>query len=102
MLIHSVYFWLKPDLSAAERAHFRSEVKKLAAVETIEKIYVARPASIAERSVTERSFDLALTILFLDGPAHDAYQVDPIHLAFVEGNKSSWTKVQVFDSDEAA
>jgi hypothetical protein len=100
MLVHSVYFWLRPALTPAERAHFRSEVQKLSAVRTVEKLYVGAPASIAKRDVTDRSFDVALTILFRDGAAHDAYQVDPIHLAFVEGNKASWTKVQVFDSEE--
>jgi hypothetical protein len=42
---------------------------------------------------------VALTILFRDGPAHDAYQVDPIHLAFVEGNREAWLRVQVYDSE---
>lgn len=100
MLIHSVYFWLKNDLTGAERDYFRAEVKKLSAVRTIEKIYVGSPATIRERDVTERSFDVALTIVFKDGPAHDAYQVDPVHLAFVERNRASWTRVQVFDSEE--
>ena len=100
MLIHSVFFWLKPDLTPAQRAHFRAEVKKLSAVRTIGSIYVGGPSKVAERSVTDRSFDLALTIVFKDGPAHDAYQVDPLHLAFVEGNKESWVRVQVYDSEE--
>ncbi len=100
MLIHSVYFWLKPELTAAQRANFTAEVKKLSAVRTIGSIYVGAPASIAERSVTDRSFDLALTIVFRDGPSHDSYQVDPVHLAFVEKNKDSWVKVQVYDSQE--
>jgi Stress responsive A/B Barrel Domain len=100
MVIHSVFFWLKTGLSARERAHFRSEVGKLGSIKTIEKIYIGVPASLAERSVTERSFDVALTIVFRDGAAHDAYQVDPVHLAFVEDNRASWTRVQVFDSEE--
>ncbi len=100
MLIHAVFFWLKPDLSAAERAHFRAEVKKLGTIPTIDRIYVGAPAKIEKRDVTDRSFDLALTIVFADGPAHNAYQVDPVHLAFVAGNKNSWTKVQVYDSEE--
>jgi hypothetical protein len=100
MLIHSVYFWLKPDLTPAQRANFTSEVKKLSAIRTIEKIYVGAPSSIAERSVTDRSFDIALTIVFRDGKAHDAYQVDPVHLAFVEGNKTTWTKVLIYDSED--
>jgi hypothetical protein len=100
MLVHSVYFWLKSNLTAAERSNFTVEVKKLSSIRTIEKIYVGAPASIAERSVTDRSFDVALTLVFRDGPAHDAYQVDPVHLAFVEGNKNSWTKVLIYDSED--
>jgi hypothetical protein len=100
MLIHSVYFWLNANLTAPERSIFTAEVKKLSAIKAIEKIYVGAPASIAERSVTDRSFDVALTLVFKDGPAHDAYQADPVHLAFVERNKSSWTKVLIYDSQE--
>jgi hypothetical protein len=100
MLIHAVYFWLKEGLSAAERSHFGDEVRKLAAVPSVSKVYVGAPSKIAERSVTDRSFDVALTIVFADGPAHDAYQVDPIHLAFVERNKTAWTKVLIYDSED--
>jgi hypothetical protein len=100
MLVHSVYFWLKPGLNPVQRANFNAEVKKLSAIRTIEKIYVGAPSAIAERSVTDRSFDVALTIVFRDGSAHDAYQVDPVHLAFVEGNKSLWTKVLIYDSED--
>jgi len=99
MLVHSVYFWLKPELTAAERARFCAEVKKLAAIGTVEKIYIGAPASVPVRSVTDRTFDVALTILFGSAAAHDAYQVDPVHLAFVERNQASWVRVQVFDSE---
>jgi len=100
MLVHSVYFWLKPELTPAQRARFRAEVGKLAAVRTIERIHIGAPAPTAERSVTDKTFDLALTILFSDAAAHDAYQVDPIHLSFVERNQASWLRVQVYDSGE--
>jgi hypothetical protein len=99
MLVHSVYFWLKPGTPAAARARFRAEVEKLGAIRTIETIHVGVPATVPERSVTDRSFDVALTLIFKDGPAHDAYQVDPLHLAFVEGNRDAWARVQVFDSE---
>jgi hypothetical protein len=100
MVIHSVYFWLEPGLNAAERAHFREEVGRLAAIGTIERIYIGSPASLPERSVTDRSFDLALTVVFRDAASHDAYQADAVHLAFVERNKKSWTRVRVYDSEE--
>jgi len=100
MLVHAVYFWLKPGLSAPQRAHFRAEVEKLAAIKTIGTIHVGAPAKVPERAVTERTFDVALTLHFRDAAAHDAYQVDPIHLAFVERNQASWVRVQVFDSED--
>jgi hypothetical protein len=100
MLIHSVYFWLRPGLTPAERENFTAEVRKLSACRSIGAIYVGGPATIAKREVTDRSFDIALTVLFKDGGAHDAYQVDPVHLAFVAGNKGSWVRVQIFDSEE--
>jgi len=100
MLVHAVYFWLKPGLSASERAHFRDEVRKLGAVKTIGSIHVGSPAAVPERSVTDRTFDVALVILFRDAAAHDAYQVDPIHLAFVTANQASWVRVQVLDSED--
>ncbi len=99
MLVHSVYFWLKPELSPGQRARFRAEVEKLAAIRTIEKIYVGAPATVPERGVTDRTFDVALTILFSNGAAHDSYQVDPVHLSFVEGNREAWARVQVYDSE---
>jgi hypothetical protein len=100
MLIHSVYFWLKAGLTPAELSHFNAEVKKLSGISSVSKLYVGGPAKIDERAVTDRSFGVALTIVFKDGPAHDAYQVDPLHLAFVSGNKETWTKVLIYDSEE--
>jgi Stress responsive A/B Barrel Domain len=100
MLVHAVFFWLRPELGAVDRADFESEVRKLGSIRTIDKLYVGRPADLEKRAVTERSFDVALTIVFKDGAAHDAYQVDPVHKAFVERNQSRWTRVLVYDSQE--
>jgi hypothetical protein len=98
MLIHSVFFWLKRGVTPAKRSRFPAAVRRLAAIPTVGKIYVGPPAKLAKRDVTERGFDLALTIIFKNAAAHDAYQVHPIHVAFVERNKALWAKVQVFDS----
>jgi Stress responsive A/B Barrel Domain len=100
MLIHSVYFWLKPGLTPAGRRRFRAELGRLAAIRTVGKVYIGAPAALAQRPVTERGFDFALTIVFRDAAAHDAYQVDPVHEAFVKATKASWARVRVFDSQE--
>lgn len=99
MLVHSVYFWLKPELSDAQRADFRRGVESLAGIKSVEKVYVGTPAATPKRAVIDDSYSVALTVLCRDLAAQDAYQVDPIHLAFVEQFKTFWTRVQIYDSE---
>jgi hypothetical protein len=99
MLVHSVFFWLKPELTAAQRAEFRQGVEALGAIKAVEKIYVGKAAATEKRPVIDHSFDVALTVLCKDIAAEKAYQVDPIHLAFVEKFKSNWARVQVYNAD---
>ena len=98
MLVHTVYFWLKPELTAAQRAEFRKGVESLGGIRSVEKIYVGTPAATEKRPVIDHSFDVGVTVLCKDTAAEKAYQVDPIHLAFVEKFKSNWVRVQVYDA----
>ena len=97
MLVHTVFFWLKNDLTPAQRAEFRKGVESLGTIRTVEKFYVGTPAATERRPVIDHSFDLGLTVICQDTVAEKAYQVDPIHLAFVEQFKAYWTRVQVYD-----
>ena len=99
MLFHNVYFWLKPELTPAQRAEFRREVEKLAGIKAVAKVSVGAPAGTTRRPVIDSSYDVALIVQCNDVAAEAAYQVDPIHLAFVEKNKHCWTKVQIYDSE---
>lgn len=99
MLVHSVFFWLKPELTAAERAEFRRGVESLMAIKVIEKAYVGTPAKTAKRPVIEDTYSVALTVVCKDVAAHDAYQTDPVHLKFVERFKSCWSRVQIYDAE---
>ena len=99
MLFHNVYFWLKPELTPAQRAEFRHEVEKLAGIKAVDKVTVGAPAGTTRRPVIDSSYDVALIVQCKDVAAEAAYQVDPIHLAFVERNKLCWTKVQIYDSE---
>ncbi|PTY05404.1 transcription-repair coupling factor [Opitutaceae bacterium EW11] len=98
MLVHSVLFWLRPDLSPADRNAFRAGLESLRAAKTVESLYIGCPAPTPDRPVIDRSYAFALTIVFKDVAAHDAYQVDPLHLAFVENHKAKWTRVQIYDA----
>ncbi|MBL9190358.1 MAG: Dabb family protein [Opitutaceae bacterium] len=99
MLVHTVYFWLKPELTAAQRADFRKGVESLGKIKSVEKIYVGAPAKTVKRPIIEDSYSVALTVVCRDIAAHDAYQIDPIHLEFVNAFKTFWNKVQIYDAE---
>ena len=64
----------------------------------MEKVYIGAPAPTPKRAVVDDSYAVSLTVICRDVAAQDAYQVDPIHLAFVERFKTCWTRVQIYDA----
>jgi hypothetical protein len=99
MLVHTVYFWLKPELTDAQRTEFRGGVETLRGIDVVEAVYVGSPAGTAKRPVIDDSYSVALTVLCRDVAAQNTYQVHPIHLAFVENFKTFWTRVQIYDAE---
>jgi len=99
MLVHTVYFWLKPELTAAQRADFRRGVESLGGIKAVEQVYVGTPAGTTKRPIIDDSYSVALTVVCRDVAAHDAYQVDPLHTAFVEKFKTCWNRVQIYDAE---
>ena len=98
MLVHSVFFWLKPELTDAQRAEFRRGLDSLVGIKAAECVYVGTPAPTPKRPVIEDTYSFALTIVCRDVAAHDGYQVDPLHRAFVDTFKSYWVRVQIYDA----
>jgi Stress responsive A/B Barrel Domain len=99
MLVHTVVFWLRPELTSAERDTFAREgLASLRGIPSVQEMHLGRPAPIPPRPVVDASYDFAITVLFNDVAGHDAYQVHPIHLAFLARFKSSWTRVQIYDA----
>jgi hypothetical protein len=99
MLVHTVYFWLKPELTAPQCAEFRKGVESLGGIKAVKAIYVGTPAKTPKRPIIDDSYSFALTVVCDDLAGHDAYQVDPLHLAFVERFKTFWNRVQIYDAD---
>jgi Stress responsive A/B Barrel Domain. len=99
MLVHTVYFWLKPELNDEQRAAFRRGVESLKNIKAAEAVYVGAPAATAKRPVVDDSYSVALTVVCNGVAGHDAYQVDPIHLKFVEEFKGYWTRVLIYDAE---
>ncbi|MEM6645357.1 MAG: Dabb family protein [Bacteroidota bacterium] len=94
MLVHTVFFWLTPD---ADRTVFERGLNSLIAIQSVSHGFFGQQADTPERPVTDKSFDYGLTIICDSLESHDAYQVDPIHLHFVDTYAHLWTKVLVYD-----
>jgi len=97
-LIHNVFFWLREDLTEAERAAFLEGVKSLGTIDQVRAIYIGPPASTEKREVVDNSFSYALLVHFDDIEGQNAYQIDPIHLKFVDDHQDKWTRVTVYDN----
>src|SRR5262245_18780059 len=97
MFVHSVYFWLKPDLNEEKRAKFWKLVGALSEIESVRQCYIGKPAS-TERPVIDRSYSCALVTVFDDQAGHDAYQVHPIHDKFRIECANLWLKVLIYDA----
>ena len=96
MVVHSVYFYLKPDLSAEMRAGLEAGMRKLAAIEHVRSLVVGTPVP-SERAVVDGSYGYALIITFDDPAGQEAYQRHPDHIAFATTHAPCWTQVKVYD-----
>ena len=65
----------------------------------MEKLYVGMPAKTEKRPILDDSYSGALTVVCKDIAAHDAYQVVPIHHAFINQFKTYWSRVQIYDAE---
>ena len=99
LFIHHVYFWLKNPDQAADLEKLIKGLQKLSSVTTIQSCHVGRPAATS-RSVIDNSYSVSWLVLFSNKDDQDSYQVDPIHLQFVEECSGLWSRVVVYDSED--
>ena len=98
MLVHTVFFWLKQDLTEAQRQLFDQGVRHLTTIPSVRQGFVGKPAA-TDRPVIDRTYSYGLTILCDDLAAHEAYQADPIHQQFLAECGSFWSRVQIYDAE---
>ncbi|MEZ6138876.1 MAG: Dabb family protein [Pirellulaceae bacterium] len=98
-IAHMVYFTLENN-SPEQVQHLLSEMRRcLDKHPGLEYFGCGTLTPDLSRPVNDKDFDVSLHTVFADRAAHDAYQVDPRHLEFIENNKSNWKTVRVFDSN---
>ncbi|QMU30302.1 Dabb family protein [Adhaeribacter radiodurans] len=98
MFVHHVFFFLKPELNQEQQSAFEAGVKSLLPIKHVKLGDVGKPAS-TDRPVIDRSYSYSLLLVFENLADHDAYQVDPTHLKFVETCQQYWERVQIYDSE---
>jgi len=97
LFIHHVYFWLANPAGTADHAALLEGLEALSKAPSIQQFHIGVPAS-TNRDVIETTYQFSWLAVFANREAQDAYQVDPIHLHFVDTCKHLWQKVTVFDS----
>jgi hypothetical protein len=97
MFIHHVFFWLTNPSSNEDKLLLKEGLEKLSAVKTIKMFHIGTPAD-TRREVIDSSYSLSWTLFFENKAEQDSYQVDPIHLKFVDECKHLWSRVVVYDS----
>lgn len=96
-LVHHVFFWLKKPGSETDRKLLIEGLKTLKAINEIKQLLIGIPASTEKRDVVDNSFDVSELMYFDNTEGQSAYQVHPIHKAFVEKYSHLWEKVVVYD-----
>lgn len=98
MFVHSVRFYLSPELPAERRAALRAGLETLRTIPSVRQLFVGTPAPVPARPILDSEYAFALTVLFDDLAGHGAYQTHPTHLKFVADHKDCWTRIAVFDA----
>ena len=79
MIRHSAIFRLKHAAGSVEEASF------LSALADLENIPGVQDFAIWRETSPKNSFTFAVSMIFADQAAYDAYNTHPLHVAFVEG-----------------
>jgi hypothetical protein len=96
MFTHCVFFWLKPGMTADDKAEFERKLRALTTISSVVHGTVGTPAR-TDRPIIDRSYSWGLMVSFKDLAGHDAYQVDPIHDDFRESCSKFFEKVVIYD-----
>ncbi len=99
MHIHTVFFWLKENLSDADRNMFENELSKLTLDPEILQRRVGRPADTT-RGVIDSSYDFGISLCFKDLASHDRYQTGDAHTKFLKNCQDLWALVKVYDMND--
>ncbi len=94
-LIHQVYFWLHKESDLKE--FMTDAAPMLGRCKDVAQFIMGTPAPTEKREVVDHSFHVSCTLFFDSLEAQAAYQVDPLHLDFIQKYSHMWKSVKVYD-----
>ena len=97
IFIHHVYFWLKNTGNTEDHAALVEGLKKLSRAPSIQQFHIGRPAD-TNRDVIDGSYAVSWMLIFANDADQATYQIDPMHLKFVEECAHLWSRVIVYDA----
>lgn len=97
-IVHSVYFWLKENITQTEEQDFLNFFKELSKIPGIKELHYATPAPTTERDVVDNSFSYHLMVTFDTMDDINIYENHPDHLVASDIYSKYWDKVLVMDS----
>jgi hypothetical protein len=97
VFIHHVFFTLV-DNTDENRSKIMEGLKKLSKIKSVVSYHIGIPAD-TNRDVVNKDYSMSWCVHFHNAQGEEKYQVDPIHLKFIEDYKHLWNKVVVFDSE---
>lgn len=97
MFTHSVYFWLRDDLTDDQLAKFWDGLKSLTTIPTVKVAHIGTPAT-TDRPIIDRSYTAALVLMFDNQADQEVYQTHDVHEAFRQACDGYWSKIVIYDS----
>ncbi len=97
IFVHHVYFWLKNPESKDDLDKLVAGLNELTKAKSIKSYHMGVPAG-ASRDVIDGSYAISWLTIFANAEDEQKYQVDPIHLEFIDKCNHLWSKVVVYDS----
>lgn len=100
MFVHHVLFWLKNPDNQEEYTKLLEGIRSLEPIEPKILFHLGVPAT-TNRAVIDTTYQFSLLITFKNLEDQDKYQIDPIHLKFIDNCASLWEKVVIYDAVDA-
>ena len=98
MLVHTVIFWLKKDLTEDEKVIFTNEVKTLGEISSVENFHLGTPAPTPKRPVVEDSYDYAITVVLKIWKLMTTIRLTQ-YIWNLSINVRTWERVVIYDAD---